>query len=177
IQLNHLVQRQDFDNATKALIRELEGGLPPDDGGKSFEYKTEGTKDIKDLRTELRQSLVPILNQDIKNKETGVVARISGTGLNKISSEKALNKSLENGFTKEEHFKVGADIKALFENARLGETYADKKGSADIKAMHRYFAEININGKKAQVKITLKESMQQGHRIYSLELGELNPLP
>ncbi|WP_185963038.1 PBECR3 domain-containing polyvalent protein, partial [Helicobacter mehlei] len=31
IQLNHLVQRQDFDNATKALIRELEGGLPPDD--------------------------------------------------------------------------------------------------------------------------------------------------
>ncbi|WP_459177963.1 PBECR3 domain-containing polyvalent protein, partial [Helicobacter bizzozeronii] len=33
IQLNHLVQRQDFDNATKALIREIEGGLPPDDGG------------------------------------------------------------------------------------------------------------------------------------------------
>ncbi|WP_233707447.1 hypothetical protein, partial [Helicobacter bizzozeronii] len=31
IQLKHLVQRQDFDNATKALIRELEGGLPPDD--------------------------------------------------------------------------------------------------------------------------------------------------
>ncbi|WP_233707989.1 PBECR3 domain-containing polyvalent protein, partial [Helicobacter bizzozeronii] len=31
MQLNHLVQRQDFDNATKALIRELEGGLPPDD--------------------------------------------------------------------------------------------------------------------------------------------------
>ncbi len=31
IQLNHLVQRQDFDNATKALIREIEGGLPPDD--------------------------------------------------------------------------------------------------------------------------------------------------
>ncbi|CCF81040.1 hypothetical protein HBZS_114890 [Helicobacter bizzozeronii CCUG 35545] len=31
IQLNHLVQRQDFDNATKALIREIEGGLPPDE--------------------------------------------------------------------------------------------------------------------------------------------------
>ncbi|WP_158653179.1 PBECR3 domain-containing polyvalent protein, partial [Helicobacter bizzozeronii] len=31
IQLNHLVQRQDFDNATKALIREIEGGMPPDD--------------------------------------------------------------------------------------------------------------------------------------------------
>uniref|UniRef100_UPI0022870407 PBECR2 nuclease fold domain-containing protein n=1 Tax=Helicobacter vulpis TaxID=2316076 RepID=UPI0022870407 len=32
-QLNQLVQRTDFDNATKALIREIEGGLPPDDGG------------------------------------------------------------------------------------------------------------------------------------------------
>ncbi|WP_104740210.1 polymorphic toxin type 50 domain-containing protein [Helicobacter bizzozeronii] len=31
IQLKHLVQRADFDNATKALIREIEGGLPPDD--------------------------------------------------------------------------------------------------------------------------------------------------
>ncbi|WP_459177973.1 PBECR3 domain-containing polyvalent protein, partial [Helicobacter bizzozeronii] len=31
IQLNHLVQRQDFDNATKALIREIEGGMPPDE--------------------------------------------------------------------------------------------------------------------------------------------------
>ncbi|WP_233705179.1 LPD3 domain-containing protein [Helicobacter bizzozeronii] len=176
IQLNHLVQRQDFDNATKALIRELEGGLPPDEPP-NFNYNTQGTKSYTDLRRDLKQNLMPILNQDIKNKETGVIARISGTGLNKISSEKALNKSLENGFTKEEHFKVGADIKALFENARLGKTHEDYKGRADIKAVHRYFTEININGKKAQAKITLKESVQQGHRIYSLELEELSPLP
>ncbi|WP_121022880.1 LPD3 domain-containing protein, partial [Helicobacter vulpis] len=176
-QLNQLVQRTDFDNATKALIREIEGGLPPDDGGKSFEYKTEGTKDIKDLRTELRQSLVPILNQDIKNKETGVVARISRKGLDKISSTKALNKSLANGFTKEEHFRVGANIKALFENARLRQTHEDYKGRRDIKAVHRYFVGININGKKAEVKITIRENLQQGHKIYSIELEELNPLP
>ncbi|CCB80476.1 FIG00470761: hypothetical protein [Helicobacter bizzozeronii CIII-1] len=176
MQLNHLVQRQDFDNATKALIRELEGGLPPDEPP-NFNYNTQGTKSYTDLRRDLKQNLMPILNQDIKNKETGVIARISGTGLNKISSEKALNKSLENGFTKEEHFKVGADIKALFENARLGKTHEDYKGRADIKAVHRYFTEININGKKAQAKITLKESVQQGHRIYSLELEELSPLP
>uniref|UniRef100_UPI000CEE3F6B LPD3 domain-containing protein n=1 Tax=Helicobacter bizzozeronii TaxID=56877 RepID=UPI000CEE3F6B len=172
----HLVQRQDFDNATKALIREIEGGLPPDEP-KSFDYKTEGNKELKDLRVDLRQSLVHILNQDIMNKETGVVARISTNGLTKISSTKALKKSLANGFTQEEHFKVGADIKALFENARLGETHPDYKESPGIKAVHRYFTEININGKRAQAKITLRESVQQGHRIHSLELEELSPLP
>ncbi|WP_233707286.1 LPD3 domain-containing protein, partial [Helicobacter bizzozeronii] len=176
IQLNHLVQRQDFDNATKALIREIEGGLPPDEP-KSFDYKTEGNKELKDLRVDLRQSLVPILNKDIMNKETGVVARISTNGITKISSTKALKKSLINGFTQEEHFKVGADIKTLFENARLGETHPDYKESPGIKAVHRYFTEININGKRAQAKITLRESVQQGHRIYSLELEELSPLP
>ncbi|WP_459177988.1 PBECR3 domain-containing polyvalent protein, partial [Helicobacter felis] len=31
--LRALGQRVEFDNATKALIREIEGGLPPDDGG------------------------------------------------------------------------------------------------------------------------------------------------
>ncbi|WP_459177830.1 LPD3 domain-containing protein, partial [Helicobacter bizzozeronii] len=177
IQLNHLVQRQDFDNATKALIREIEGGLPPDDPKSNFNYNTQGTKSYTDLREDLRQNLLPILNQDIMNKQTGVIARISTNGVKKISSDKALNKSLENGFTKEEHFKVGADIKTLFENARLGETHPDYKERSGIKAVHRYFTEISINGKKAQVKITVREITDQGHRIYSIELEEITPLP
>ncbi|CCF80781.1 FIG00470767: hypothetical protein [Helicobacter bizzozeronii CCUG 35545] len=52
-----------------------------------------------------------------------------------------------------------------------------KKASPDIKAMHRYFTRLNVNGKPAEAKITLKESVQKGHRIYSLELEELSPLP
>ncbi len=72
---------------------------------------------------------------------------------------------------------MGADIKALFENARLGETHEDYKERSGVKAIHRYFADININDKKAQAKITVRETTDQGHRIYSLELEELNPLP
>ncbi|WP_233702832.1 LPD3 domain-containing protein [Helicobacter felis] len=174
--LRALGQRVEFDNATKALIREIEGGLPPDDP-KSFDYKTEGNKSFADLRKDLKQALHPILNQDIMNKETGIIARISRNGLDKISSKKALDKSLENGFTKEEHFKVGADIKALFENARLGEMHADYKERSGVEAIHRYFTQININNKKAQAKITVRETTDQGHRIYSLELEELSPLP
>ncbi|WP_104740912.1 hypothetical protein, partial [Helicobacter bizzozeronii] len=145
--------------------------------GELFNYETEGIRNIKDLRDDLKQSLSPILNQGITNKQTGAVAIISRKGLDKISSTKALNKSLANGFTKEEHFKVGADIKALFERARLRQTHEDYKGRADIKAVHRYSTEINVNGKKAEVKITVRETARQGQKIYSIELEELNPLP
>ncbi|WP_235852427.1 hypothetical protein [Helicobacter mehlei] len=155
----------------------VRGGDNRSGGDKPFHYKTEGTKSLTDLRADLKQSLAPILNQDITNKETGVVARISRKGLDKISSTKALGKSIENGFSKEEHFKVGQDVKTLFENATLRETHGDYKKRTDIKAIHRYFTNIKINGKGAQVKMTLTESVEQGHRIYSLELEELNPLP
>ncbi|WP_199764542.1 putative barnase/colicin E5 family endoribonuclease [Helicobacter bizzozeronii] len=160
-------------NSTKPPLKTPKIEPNPED----FNYTTEGIKGLKELREDLKQALSPILNQDIKNKETGVIARLSSTGLNKISSSKALEKSIANGFSKEEHFKVGAGIKSLFENATLKETYADKKASPDIKAMHRYFTRLNVNGKPAEAKITLKESVQKGHRIYSLELEELSPLP
>ncbi|WP_267891112.1 PBECR3 domain-containing polyvalent protein, partial [Helicobacter felis] len=39
--LRALGQRVEFDNATKALIREIEGGLPPDDGGGGMPLKEE----------------------------------------------------------------------------------------------------------------------------------------
>ncbi|WP_210630274.1 hypothetical protein, partial [Helicobacter bizzozeronii] len=160
-------------NSTKPPLKTPKIEPNPED----FNYTTEGIKGLKELREDLKQALSPILNQDIKNKETGVIARLSSTGLNKISSSKALEKSIANGFSKEEHFKVGAGIKSLFEHATLKETYADKKASPDIKAMHRYFTRLNVNGKPAEAKITLKESVQKGHRIYSLELEELSPLP
>ncbi|MFC3848393.1 hypothetical protein ACFOPX_07710 [Helicobacter baculiformis] len=44
---------------------------------------------------------------------------------------------------------MGADIKALFENARLGETHQDYKGRSGVEAIHRYFTEISINNKKS----------------------------
>uniref|UniRef100_UPI001F0720AF LPD3 domain-containing protein n=1 Tax=Helicobacter suis TaxID=104628 RepID=UPI001F0720AF len=174
--LNKIANRVEFSNATKALLREIEGALPKNMEEKNI-YVTEGTRTLKELRENLKHALNPILNQDIKNAQTGIIARISSTGLNKISSSKALSKSLANGFTKEEHFKVAMDIKRLFENAILKERYKDKNNSPDIKATHRYLTLLKINDKEATAKITLKESIEQGHRIYSLELEELTPLP
>ena len=80
----------------------------------SFIYTTQETKGIKDLRNDLKEALNPYLNKEIVNKETGIIAQISTTGLSKISSKKAVDKSIANGFTRDEHFKVAQDLKTLF---------------------------------------------------------------
>lgn len=131
---------------------------------------------IKILRDNLKQALSPILNTDIINKNTGIVARLSTNGLNKISSSMAVKKSIENGFSRAEHFAVASDLKNLFENATLLKTHDDYKKKPNIKAIHRYIAQTKINDKDAQALITLKESIQNGHRIYSMELEEVKPL-
>lgn len=141
----------------------------------NFSYKTsDKSKGIKDLRNELKVALSPALNVDITNKQSGITARISSTGLNKIASKKAVDKSVKNGFTRDEHFKVGGDLKNLFENAILGKS---TQPSVDL-AIHRFNIRVIVNNKNANALITLKESIDKNkNRIYSLELESLNSLP
>lgn len=105
------------------------------------------------------------------------MARISTTGLHKISSQKAFNKSLNNGFSQEEHYKAGELIKDLYENSNYLKSEKAKNNSDDIKAIYRYVSPLQINGKNALALITLKENLQSGNRIYSLELEGLSPRP
>ena len=139
-------------------------------------FRIQGELDIKELRANLKEAIKDILNKDITNKETGMVARISRTGVNKISSQKALNKSLNNGYTKEEHYKAGEHIKELFEKGSLREKHKDYKDRAEIQAVYRFVTPITINNKQANVLITMFENNQAGNKIYSLELEGLEPI-
>ena len=90
---------------------------------------TQGQKTTKVLREELKEKLQPIINQDITNKATGLTGRITTNERDKIGSDKAIIKSIKNGFSKEEHFKAGENIEELFINAKLRGIYEDyKKG-------------------------------------------------
>ena len=140
-------------------------------------YKTQERQHIGALRTSLKEALKPYINKEIVNKATGISAQISSTGINKIASKMAVDKSIANGFTRDEHFAAAQDLKNLFENATKKTSYTDKKHSKDILSMHRFFTQITINNKQAQAKMTLKESIEYGNRIYSLELEELIPSP
>ncbi|KAA8711154.1 PBECR2 nuclease fold domain-containing protein [Helicobacter canis] len=126
----------------------------------------------KSQREQVKQQLQSIKNIDITHK-SGIVARLSSTGIDKMLSDKAIQKSVNNGFTKEQHFNAVANIENLFKNSDFLRTEAPKNQSADIVGIHRYINSQDLQDQNAQALITLKESVENGNRIYSVELEGL----
>ena len=126
----------------------------------------------KSQREQVKQQLQSIKNIDITHK-SGIVARLSSTGIDKMLSDKAIQKSLDNGFSQEQHFSAVADIERLFKNSDFSHTEAPKNQSADIVGIHRYINSQDLQAQNAQALITLKESIENGNRIYSVELEGL----
>lgn len=125
------------------------------------------------LRDDLKNNLRDSFGLHI-NKKTGIVANLSGDSVNKMGSEKAIEKSKANGFSVEEHFEVANRIVELYENADLKETRPDKNNSPDLKSIKRFDSEVALkSGKKAIAHITVKESVLNGHKIYSVEVMDL----
>ena len=139
-----------------------------------FTYTTQETKGIKDLRNDLKEALMPYKTQPITNKETGMQGYITADEINKISSRKAVDKSIANGFSRDEHFAVAQDLKTLFENSKLRESHNDYKNNPNILQVHRFTKEISVNHKNANAQITLFEKIEGKNRIYTLELESLN---
>ena len=140
---------------------------------------TQGTQPTSELRANARQVLDNLVKNktQIINKNDGRVAVVSGEGRNKILSGEALRKSRDNDFSKEAHFAASQKIKELFENAVYYASEMPRNNSTDIKNYHKYIAKLKINNKPAQAFLTLKELVEHGNKIYSLELQEIRPLP
>ena len=127
-------------------------------------------------RKELFSILKPFLGV-IVNIQTGIEANLSKHSIDKMTSAKALEKSKANGFTLAEHFALAAKIKPLYESAILIISHGNLKNPSDknVVSIKRFVsAGILQSGKKADVLITVKESISNGHRIYSIELDEIN---
>lgn len=143
----------------------------------NFAYRTQKAQSINELRRQLNEILKELINQEFINKETGLKATIKQDDIDKISSKKAITKSRDNGFTKEEHFEVAKDIAPLYENATLKETHLDSKKRPNVANVHRFTIDIEVNGKDTIAKITAFEKIKGDNRIYTIELQGLNPLP
>lgn len=127
-------------------------------------------------RAELLSILKPFLGK-IVNIQTGIEANLSKHSIDKMTSAKALEKSKANGFTLAEHFELSAKIKPLYESAILVASHGNLKNPDDpnVVSIKRFVsAAILQSGRKADVLITVKESIANGHRIYSIELDEIN---
>ena len=123
--------------------------------------------------------LLELSGEPIKNRETGDHAQINQKQRKKILSEDAVNKSIANGFSVDDHLLAAANVKNLYENAVLLATDPDFKNNDTAVSIKRYAAPMVLNSKGnliADVLITQKISSDKGtNRIYSLEVDEIVP--
>ena len=148
----------------KALNNEIES---------NFTYTTQETKGIRDLRNDLKEALNPYLNKEIVNKEQGLSGVITTEEVKKIMSKKAIDKSVANGFSRDEHIEVAKHIERLFAESKLSRSHKDYKDNPNILQVHRFIKDININGKEANAQITLFEKIEGKNKIYTIELESL----
>lgn len=113
-----------------------------------------------------------IANHDFTNKSTGIVARLSKTGIKKMLSARAIAKSIRNGFSGEEHIQAVSEIRRLFEDAILSESHPDIHEARDIKAVQRFRVR-RANGSIAKITVKQYHDEKIGRRIYTLELEAL----
>ncbi|MDY5822008.1 MAG: hypothetical protein SPJ83_04325, partial [Helicobacter sp.] len=139
----------------------------------NFTYTTQETKGIRDLRNDLKEALNPYLNKEIVNKEQGLSGVITTEEVKKIMSKKAIDKSVANGFSRDEHIEVAKHIERLFAESKLSRSHKDYKDNPNILQVHRFIKDININGKEANAQITLFEKIEGKNKIYTIELESL----
>jgi hypothetical protein len=129
-------------------------------------------------RQEARENLFERIgeNQEVtlKNTNDGEEALLTRTGIRKMMSEAAVNKSIENGFTAKQHFAVASDIENLFNKSFKVLKHSDKDGDANIVDIHRFATPLGMDD--AVAYITVKESTEHRKRIYSIENMKIEKL-
>lgn len=121
----------------------------------------------------------------LKNNDTEINAQINTTQYNKMTNNEAQQRSINNGFTKEDHFNALGQMQELFKNAILVLEREDK--NEEIISIRRFIAPIKIDvktqegikRKNAFVKLTVKEIIDKkkvGNRLYAAELNYLTDL-
>jgi hypothetical protein len=129
-------------------------------------------------RKEATAKLISLLKDNgnkpitIKSKD-GEEAYLSKTSVGKLLSNPAIEKTVNNGFTKEQHFAAVSGIDNLFRDSTKALTHPDRNNDPNIRAMHRFIAPLfgdNV------AFITVKEATEQGKKIYAVELIEIGRL-
>ncbi|WP_096027411.1 hypothetical protein [Campylobacter lanienae] len=161
-----------LENDGYTLEREPESGVWEVSKAISDQEIKETLAKPKELYGKFRNNVKNILNKligiDITNKNDGRIAQVSKTNISKMISDKAIQKSLNNGFSAKEHFEAVESVEELYKNAIYKSSSDDIKNGDKALKIHRYEADFKDN---AKVLITLKESIDKNqNRIYTLEV-------
>ncbi|MBB6562259.1 DNA repair protein RadC, partial [Acidovorax soli] len=122
--------------------------------------------------SEAREAARQFQGKQLTNESTGLKAVVSRNSLDKMLSGKAVAKSE----TPATHAMAVANADSLFSQAILGWSKQDRSGDVNIRAVHRFFAHMQVSGRSKLVKLTVKETGQEGRAnpLYTVEAVELN---
>jgi len=114
-----------------------------------------------------REAAKAFQGQPLTNKATGMVAVVSRKSLDKMLSASAVSKSESPAI----HSTAVANVDSLFARAIWGWSKPDRADTPDIKAIHRFFASMEVQGRTKMVKLTVKEMVRQERHtpIYTVE--------
>lgn len=117
--------------------------------------------------TEARQAAKAFQGKPLTNSSTGIVATVSRNNLDKMLNRKAVGKSASPAL----HSAAVANLDSMFERAVLGWSKPDNEGDPNIKAIHRFFTPVMVDGKAMMAKMTVKETEQDArpNPLYTVE--------
>lgn len=88
---------------------------------------------VEGMRLEdARVAIDKLRNIPFINEETKIVAKLSSSAKGKLISNKATGKSKANGFSKEQHNILAANVGRLFATAKMIESRPDKDADPNI---------------------------------------------
>ena len=125
---------------------------------------------------EAREAIDAMRGKKFVNVSTGIAAQLSSSAKGKLVSNKATGKSTANGFTRNQHNVLAGNVGMLFETSRLVESRPDRSGDANVLSIKRFAREVRFGCQRAVAWMTIKESRQHGHHIYSVEAIKVEAL-
>gem|GEM_PF-1306466 len=137
------------------------------DGKAQWPFDLDNLPPMRVARTfrEAREAAKAFQGKPLTNKTTGMVAVMSRNNLDKMLSRSAADKSESPTV----HSMAVANVDSLFERAVLGWSKPDRSDDLSIKAIHRFFAPMEVDGRMKMAKLTVKEVLNANNPIYTVE--------
>ena len=105
------------DGHHKMLFVDEDTGVVLSDAYESYHISHAEHEIRKECRADLLNALSGLFGKVLTNKDCNMKARFSKNTANKLTSDKAITKSVVNGFLPQEHFEAAENIKGIFESA------------------------------------------------------------
>lgn len=122
--------------------------------------------------TEARVAAQEFQGKALTNEATGLQANVSRNTLDKMLSRKAVEKSA----SAQAQSRAVANLDRLYQGAVFGWSKEDRDGNTNVRAVHRFFVPMEMDGRMLMAKLTVKETVDANHAnpLYTVEAVDFN---